>query len=76
MVDFQLTIHIICVQERLKNYKCDICDKAFWKYVELKVHIDSVHERLKCDKTCSQSICASQKKTLKQNQKYASQYQK
>ena len=54
-----LKIHIKAVHERLKNHKCDLCDKAFSQASSLKTHIIGVHERLKnhkcdiCDKAFS-----------------------
>ena len=48
-------------KERLKNHKCDQCDRAFSQQYNLKSHINSVHKKLKnhkcelCDKAFSQS---------------------
>ena len=35
------------VHEKLKNYKCDLCDKKFSRSEHHKKHIASVHERQK-----------------------------
>ena len=44
--------HTKIVHEGLKNYKCDLCDKAFSQLSNVKAHIKSVHEGIKnhkCD---------------------------
>ena len=52
--------HINNVHERLKNHKCDLCDKNFGYSQTLKRHIESVYERMKkhkcklCEKAFSQ----------------------
>ena len=43
-------IHISCDHGRFRNYKCDLCDKAFGFKGPLKHHIKTEHEGLKIHK--------------------------
>ena len=58
---YSIIRHINSVHEDQKNYKCDLCDKAFTQIWNLKTHINSVHEGLKnhkcdlCDKNFSEA---------------------
>ena len=55
-----LNTHIKNVHEGQKNYKCDLCDKAFSQQQKLMRHIKNLHKGQKnykcdlCDKDFSQ----------------------
>ena len=39
--------HIHGVHEKIKNHKCDICEKEFAQLSSLKKHVDDVHLKIK-----------------------------
>ena len=42
-----LTLHIKGVHEKIKEFNCDRCNKKFSKGYNLKVHVQTVHEKEK-----------------------------
>ena len=51
-----LSRHIEEVHEGIRNYKCNLCDKAFYRKWDLNQHIKSCQIYYICE-TCSQTFC-------------------
>ena len=57
-IDFN-TVHKLAIQEKLKPFKCEVCEKSFYQKHELKKQKLAIHEKSKpfkcelCEKSFS-----------------------
>ena len=56
--------HRLGVHEKIKNFNCQFCDKAFFRKKDCLIHEDAVHEKIRyecelCSKIFSRKVLLS-----------------